>query len=524
MEYVEETQIQQELNVMQCILDYYNKGLMMLTNDATSHIFQESKQESTFEKVVSFIPKMIRKLIDFIKSKLKKLFNKDIPDATDNVRELINDHKKNKNKSKIAIAAAAVGCTAAVGVSGFILYNKQKHKVIEIVSNDDSQEVEVVIPFDLEKVSKLLKESSELTMTYIENSNGFGGSIKKSEYEKMKDKIDLLTKELREFNNAKSSPNTEPRKMTLQKLQQTLQHLIDNNNTAVGYTKYPDMYRPRTPDGVSADQIKQEFANFSNEFGKFSANVTKEINVIHQTLLTLLNSSGEKDFIPFDYVDRIFTYCSYRSSPVGFRLGLINNPSANKPSPEDIVQSSNNAIKVNNPLHYAIMQILSGGYIENSVAWGIINGTKFASTPYIKTGADKSDKYETYVVTFKSTADEQFKRFVSFVNTTSVDTMRALTKDVMVTDYNNNNEDGGSQGFKMFEFGKFMAASQKSSSNIAKALIPNDNEIVCHVSTLRLDEMRDYFKRTAKLLNSKNVSVTPIKGMSNMAKITFSDK
>ena len=519
MEYVEETQIQQELNVMQCILDYYNKGLMMLINDVTSHIFQESKQESTFEKVVSFIPKMIRKLIDFIKSKLKKLFNKDIPDATDNVRELINDHKKNKNKSKIAIAAAAVGCTAAVGVSGFILYNKQKHKVIEIISNDDSEKVEVIIPFDLEKVSKFLDESSKVSKMYFDHSyNGQNG--RKSDYKKMEEELNLLIKELKEFNDAQSSPNTEPRKMTLQQLQQTLQHLIDNNVDADWHIKLSRDESPVTTDTTVADRLKQEFANFSGEFGKFSANITNEINVIHQTLLTLINSTGEKEFISFDYVDKLVTYCSYRSSK-GFRIGLINAPSADKPSPEDILQSSTRAFNVKeNVVYNVIEKVLTQAMFSHPV-WGIINGTKFAKTPYIITG--DCDKYETYVIIFKSTADEQFKRFVSFINTTSVETTKALTKDVMVINHNKDNEDGGLQGFKMFPFSKFMAATQKSSPNIAKALIPNDNEIICRVESYNEELIRDVFKRVPAF-NNRNIYITPIRGISNMVKITFSEK
>ena len=520
MEYVEETQLEQEINVMQCMLDYYNKELAMFSNDTMSHIFQESKQESTFEKVILFIPKMIAKLINFIKTKLKKLFNKDIPNAVNNVRGLIDDHKKNKNKSKIAITAAAIGCTVTAGVSGFILYNKQKHKVIEIISSDDSDEVEIIIPFDLEKVSKLLEESSKLSETYYDYLHG-GHDGGKSGYKKTKEQLSVLTKELKEF-NASLSSNTKQRKMTIQQLQQTLQHLLDDNKNANDKIVYSKNESPIiiNTDKNNADQLKQAFTDFSNEFGKFSANIMNEINVIHQTLLILINGTEETVFIPFEYVDKIITYCSYRSSPTGFRWGVINNPSStNKPSPDYTIQSSSKAFDSKGNLAYAIIKHLLEDNLFIKPAWGIINGTKFIATPSIIIG--NFDKYQNYTIIFKSTADEQFRRFISFINTTSVETLKVLTKDIMVTNYNNDNSDGGYQGFKMHPFSKFMAASQKSSAGVSKDLIPNDNEIMCHANRYDEEQIKDTFNHNHSSFSDRNVSVTRIKGLSDMIKISL---
>lgn len=97
-ENIDEVVSDSEYRVAAAMFDMYHKMLMMesegLTVPMNTSLFMESdtpKRESTLEKIIWFIPDLIRKFINFVRSKLKKLFGKEtaIEAAASNVAKEI---------------------------------------------------------------------------------------------------------------------------------------------------------------------------------------------------------------------------------------------------------------------------------------------------------------------------------------------------------------------------------------------------------------------------------------------------
>ena len=139
------------------ILEYYEGDNVDAFNvfDDTDNFYQESgvydkmkksgAKYNTFMKIITFIPRLVKALLQTIKEKFKKIKpSKELQKAPKEVKEKLTtvfDKKKDKKKRIATVASLILGAGAVGVATGVGVHKLRKHSVnAELVEEEDDQE------------------------------------------------------------------------------------------------------------------------------------------------------------------------------------------------------------------------------------------------------------------------------------------------------------------------------------------------------------------------------------------------
>lgn len=508
---------------MMAMLCAYEKALVLESHGLylkDDNIFQEGKipeRKTTLEKVIWFIPDMIRKFIEFIKNKLNKLFGKKPTELTDNIKETITGSKDNEsNKKKVITALAAVGLTAVVTATGYVIYDKHKTKVLTFEA-DDSDVIGVTIVYDIRNMIKSLESSVDVSTDLMEMSSTSNSSAYEKQYKSIIKKLKNATKSLNEAvkpNTTMNTGKTDGKVYTIQQLMKELKQLsdcIDKVNRSIvnsrdrSFSNKSDKYKE------ASQELNEEISNWVNAFQTFMTKTSAFISNMNSAIEAFSSQSfyadGGADKYDFAYLSSLITYCSYENSAHGFWMSAINNPwqKSNKIEPS---QREFNSLG-------QISKIIRACFEHNNIGkpvWGHVGNEWFVLTPEFHnkdvkgtSGHVHRETNEHYGFVFKS--DEEFSKTAQFIRNSSnavlVECMRHMMTPTRPTDENHS-------GLLIDRdvLSKFMYTTQRSATGLSKDLQPADGEIFFNVTKhSNVQDIRDALKKAIK----DEFDVVPVK-------------
>ena len=470
------------------ILESY--GLYLKDND---EIFQEGKapeRKTTLEKVIWFIPDMIRKFIEFIKKKLDKLFGKKPTEIVDNIKETITGSKDDESKKKKVITAlAAVGLAATATATGYVIYDKHKTKVLTF-EEDNSDNIGVKIVYDIPNMIKSLEDSVNVSNDLLKMCSTSDSSKYEKQYKSMVKKLQEATKAL----NDAVKPNTtmniskDGKIYTIQQLMKELKQLsdsIDNVNRSIMASKDRSFSTKNSKYENISQELNTEVLNWINSFKTFMTKTNTFISNMNTAIEAFASSGFYKDGgsinYNFGYLSSLITYCSYESSAHGFWMSAINNPwqKSNK------IEPSRREFDGLGQIGKIISACFENGVIVKPV-WGHVGNNWFVLTPRFNNkdvkGTDgyvHRDTNENYGFVFKS--DEEFSKTAQFIRNSSKAVLAECMKHMM-TPTNPTDENYSGILIDRSVLSKFMYTSQHSATGLSKDIQPGDGEIFFNLS------------------------------------------
>ena len=470
------------------ILESY--GLYLKDND---EIFQEGKapeRKTTLEKVIWFIPDMIRKFIEFIKKKLDKLFGKKPTEIVDNIKETITGSKDDESKKKKVITAlAAVGLAATATTTGYVIYDKHKTKVLTF-EEDNSDNIGVKIVYDIPNMIKSLEDSVNVSNDLLKMCSTSDSSEYEKQYKSMVKKLQEATKAL----NDAVKPNTtmniskDGKIYMIQQLMKELKQLsdsIDNVNRSIMASKDRSFSTKNSKYENISQELNTEVLNWINSFKTFMTKTNTFISNMNTAIEAFASSGFYKDGgsinYNFGYLSSLITYCSYESSAHGFWMSAINNPwqKSNK------IEPSRREFDGLGQIGKIISACFENGVIVKPV-WGHVGNNWFVLTPRFNNkdvkGTDgyvHRDTNENYGFVFKS--DEEFSKTAQFIRNSSKAVLAECMKHMM-TPTNPTDENYSGILIDRSVLSKFMYTSQHSATGLSKDIQPGDGEIFFNLS------------------------------------------
>ena len=474
------------------VLESY--GLHLKDND---DIFQESKtpeRKTTLEKIIWFIPDMIRKFIEFIKKKLDKLLGKKPTEIVNNIKGTITGSKDDDSKKKKVITAlAAVGLTAAATATGYVIYDKHKTKVLTFEA-DNTDSVNIIMPYDIPTMIKSLEDSVDVSTELLKLYSTSNSSAQEKQYKSIIKKLQNATKSLTDFIKSTTTTNadSEGKSYTMQQLMKELKQLsdyIDKVNDSVGLAKSRTLSSSKPKYANDAQEINNEISNWVTAFQVF---MTKSSDFISNTYNAIeeFNSVGFEnenggDAIkhPFGYLDTLICYNSSAPGPTEFTPTAIKDPwksdlSDMKPSKSAFGSIDGSGI---------IRELLfASKHIMNKPMWGCIRNNWFVLLPAIEhSGEDLTETtrkdwinhtFENYGFIFKS--DKEFSKMAQFVRNSTSESLNKMTRHMASVILNSAGNDNPN-GYLIHKdvLSKFMYTSQHLATGLSKDLQPVDGEI-----------------------------------------------
>lgn len=473
------------------VLESY--GMCLKDND---DIFQEGKtpeRKTTLEKVIWFIPDMIRKFIEFIKKKLDKLFGNKPTEIVNNIKGTITGSKDDESKQKkIITTLAAVGLTAAATATGYVMYDKHKTAVLTFEEDNTSNNIGVIIVYDIPNMIKSLENSVDVSTDLMKLSSTSDSSAYEKQYKSIIKKLRDATKSLGEAVKPNTTMNTgksDGKVYTIQQLMKEVKQLsdcIDKVDKSIKVSKDRSFSNKSAKYENASQELNNEISNWVSSFQTF---MNKTSNFI-STLNGAIEVFGSYDFFKdggsltydFAYLSSLITYCSYESSAHGFYMTAINNPWQKSSSK---IEPSKTEFRSLGQISEIISACFESGVVIKPV-WGHIGNNWFVLTPRFNhkdvKGTDgyvHKDTNENYGFVFKS--DKEFSKMVQFIRNSSKAVLAESTKHIMIpTEPTDENFSGILIDRSVLS--KFMYASQHSATGLSKDLQPADGEIFFNVS------------------------------------------
>lgn len=488
------------------VLESY--GLHLKDND---DIFQESKtpeRKTTLEKVIWFIPDMIRKFIEFIKNKLNKLFGKKPTEIISNIKGTITGSKDDDSKKKKIVAAlAAVGLTAAATATGYVIYDKHKTKVLTFEA-DDSDVIGVTIVYDIPNMIKSLESSVDVSTDLMKLSSTSNSSAYEKQYKSIIKKLKNATKSLDEAvkpNTTMNTGETDGKVYTIQQLMKELKQLsdsIDKVDRSIKVSRDRSFSNKSDKYKEASQELNEEISNWVNAFQTFMTKTSAFISNMNSAIEAFSSHSfymdGGADKYNFAYLSSLITYCSYENSEHGFWMSAINDPwqKSNKIEPS---QREFNSL---GQISKIIRNCFENNVIRKPV-WGHVGNEWFVLTPEFHnkdvkgtSGHVHRETNEHYGFVFKS--DEEFSKTAQFIRNSSnavlVECMRHMMTPTRSTD-----ENYSGLLIDRDVLSKFMYTTQRSATGLSKDLQPADGEIFFNVTAnSNVQDIRDALKSAIK--------------------------
>lgn len=300
-EYIDDIVLESSYNTMKAMFEVYNKALMLEAYgfQPANTIFQESdipERKTTLEKVIWFIPDMIRKFIQLIKSKLKKLFGKKPDKIANNIKKVIVGSKDDKNRRKKIIAIlAAAGVTAAASATGYIIYNKHKKNILAF-EEDSSGEINVDIVYDIPNMIESLKDSIDVSADLIKLYSSIDTFEYKSEYKSITTKLRKASKSL----SKAIKPANKGKVYTVQQLTNELKQLSDSideidKSSRISNGQNRSFYGLKKKYMNDADKLNVALSEWSNEFNQFMTKTSDFISTLNSTIETFESVKDSND-------------------------------------------------------------------------------------------------------------------------------------------------------------------------------------------------------------------------------------
>lgn len=522
---------------MMAMLCAYEKALVLESHGLylkDDNIFQEGnvpERKTTLEKVIWFIPDMIRKFIEFIKKKLNKLFGKNPTELTNNIKETITGSKDNEStKKKVITALAAVGLTAVVTAAGYVIYDKHKTKVLTFEA-DNSDVIGITVEYNIPNMIKSLESSVEVSTNLMKLSSTSDSSAYEEQYKSIIKKLRNATKSL---DNAVKPNTSDGKAYTMQQLMKELKQLsdyIDKVDRSIKESKDKSFSNKSAEYEKASQELNNEISNWVNAFQTF---MTKTSDFISNTYNAIekFNSIGfEKENDggvikhAFEYLDTLICYNNSSPGRSEFTATAIKNPWQS----ESIDMKPSKAAFESIDGKDIIRALLSAA--DNNViskpAWGRIKNTWFVLLPSIEhRGEDLTDKtrkgyfnatIENYGFIFKS--DKEFSKMVQFIRNSTPGILNKMTRYMASVNLEFKGEDNP-HGYVIHKdvLSKFMYASQHSATGLSKDLQPVDGEIFFNVTeSADVQNIRDAL---VGHMDKGAVNVVPVKTKPGVMKLS----
>lgn len=537
-ETIDEAVSDSEYRVTSAMFDVYHKMLIMesegLTVPMTTSLFMESdtpKRESTLEKIIWFIPDLIRKFINFVRSKLKKLFSKEttIEAPASKVAKEIK-----KNPTGVAKKLAAAGVIATATTAGVIIYNKHKEKVMTLTEIDDTNKVDVpmlgiVLHFDIQHMIKSLEKSCEVERIVLHTYEPNG-----SKYEENTKIIEAATADLK--NALITDIDKYPEKytttgITIQELMKEMRQLSSTIEKLSSVEKY-NIKRTSTgsKDAVSTEKFNNAVKAWIDAFSKFSADTAYLIDLTTNGVLTVLNMGtydtpvyNDEDTLGakrnFDFVKSFILYNSFQYSPVGFRFEAISSPNSRK---EKFVEPTEHEFEQTGRVGKIIEYIRTHGcFNDKNACWGRIGDEWFVSAPKMYATPRKFENdpihpragiYETYeLYSFIINSEKEFFKIAQFMRHVSKPLLVQITEGMFIptTVVKETAIDDNPGCFKinMNKLSMMINYTQSNASSaLPKELTPDNGEIFCAIDNIShaQEDLVRKFGANVKIVNLKS--------------------
>ncbi len=518
-----------DLSVTSAIVEMCSKALMLesygISVDENS-FFQEGstpERKTVLEKVIMFIPDMIRKLVDFIKKKLRKLFGKKPQEMTEAIVETLTGAKHDDAKKKKVIAAfAAVGLAAVATATGFNIYDKRNKQVLSLEVADNTSECAIKVEYDLPYMIEGLQSSVKI----VDELNKLYMTSDRSAYQK---KYKSLVKDLTDATHSMKlavSKTIEDKKYTIQSLLKELKTLETITDELSYFEMLNHGHKPFTNTESKYEQstteLNQAISEWIKEFNKFTSDISVFLGYINASIELLcrdMYDNGLGTTVPFGYLKGLVTYCSYKSSARGFQMSTILDPWQHS---EENIKPSAAANKSFGKTFDMISKIFSypcnfawGYYGDN---WFVVTKDGYKHYDVIDTFGDKhGDTYENFAFIFGS--PEQFTKTAHFFLNTSRDVIERITTDMMTPTQADDDNPSGILINKEI-LGKLMNFTQKGASGLPEDLMPKESIIYVdqrNISQTNRDALIDSIRRGG----FSNATTSPMKGRKDIYKISL---
>lgn len=506
------------LDTMTSIFNEYTKIFVMETNSSffqEMNIVQESnipERKTILEKIIFFIPDILRKLIDFIKKKINKLFNKKPVEINKNIKDII-DSKNDKTKQKKIISAfAAVGLTAAFTTTGCVIYNKNKKKVMTFEEDNTSEVIWIGSEISISYVMEVLNDSVNVSTELMKMCLSSDSTKYEKQYKSITKKLITATNALKKAHI--SDHETNDKKYTIQQLMKEFKQLsdcVDNISNSISVIKNKQFTSNNSTYENIAQNMNNELTNWFNAFQKFIDLVRCYINDISFTI-QFCATKGFNDFYDenfesgydFSYLSSLVTYCSYKGNKLGFSYGAINNPWQKSQLMAPTQHEFDSLGKISD----VIKTCFSTGMMIKPV-WGHVENKWFVIAPEIE---HKKVPYDgDYVITHENYAfiissEKEFSKLTQFIRNSTTRILSDLT-EYMMTPADSESSEKCIEISRDF-LAKLMYSSQRGATGLSKDIQPGNDEIFFNVSgktdkNVIIDKLKDRLNYVFTVTNIK---------------------
>lgn len=299
-EMIESDQCDSAFSVAMSIFESYNKILSIEKYEGFKNpsYFQEAeypKRNTTLQKIIWFIPDMIRKFFKLIKNKISNIINKLSPkEISNNLKNVVNDAKK-RNKSKFIKIMQGIGLTAITTASGISIY-KNKDKLFNIKQKDDNDNVIIETSVKLEDINKLSKSVESVSNDVSKLYDKSDPKKNQEKYKSTANKIDEVVSDLKKFNEDCSKEEMS----NSYKPDDVLDALKDIAQNKETVTKQ-NINRPDECDELSAEgdykkdleQMKNSISEMSNETNELM-NTAKAVIDVTENILSFKSEDDDQ--------------------------------------------------------------------------------------------------------------------------------------------------------------------------------------------------------------------------------------
>lgn len=296
---IDDVILESQMDVYQSILESYVKCAQLYCEacqSQDSYFVQEAatpERKNVFQKIIMFIPDLLRKLFQFIKSKVQKLFKKSKPEQIEqNVVQMVEAVKKdNKLTTKIA-AGIGAGCAVAASAAGIIIYNKHKKKLVE-VGIDKNRKVVISTTIDLSQVLPLSKNIHDVSMKICDVIDNYTTSNAK-DFDKLTKQIESVNDQILKFTGASSGDTDHEYIYSLLKLSEILKAYESAEETSGLAAHFTHKLKLSE---VSPHMLGDNLRAFNNACTQFGQNVNQFTQMTNETISFMSNILTSQKFI-----------------------------------------------------------------------------------------------------------------------------------------------------------------------------------------------------------------------------------
>lgn len=535
-ELIDEAVTQSAYDTAMAIFSEYCKLLTMETEGLyleSDYVIQEGsvpERKTVLEKIMFFIPDMLRKFFEFIKKKLNKILGKSQETIADVISDKIKEANKSpENKKKLIAGLAAAGITAAATTTGVVMYNKNKEKVMSF-EVDTTGVCSISIQYDIPNMIKSLEESVEVSKDVLNLYSSSDRSAFEKQYKTIANKLNKATESLKTAIKPNESKNSDPNGLTytVQQLMKELKQLSDSIEKMQGAVKTFDIRSgecewKNTKYEADTTLLNTSLNNWVNAVKMFIASTSSfikevEVNLAYWDINEMKGRDTHSDYA-FGYLSAFVTYCSYKSSPRGFQLEAILDPWQSSKMQIEPSKSSFEDL----PLSKLISTLVSSSDFKMP-CWGHVGNEWFVLLPFIKhykvkglAGSVHDDTYEQYGLIFKS--PNEFTKAAHFANNVSSGTLASITERLMIpaSGGHSGEDNPGCIVIRREVLRALMHATQNMASGLSQDVTPDENEVFCHVGNSYNPTELKYQLRYI----SDKITVKPVKTKPGVVKITI---